>query len=598
MSITSLSQEFSGLALNQDEASNDTTTAAPTLHALSAPGGDDEPKTETGGSGNDHLIGGDGDDTANGGGGDDHISGGAGNDWESGGDGNDSLDGGSGNDNLNGGGGNDSLNGGSGADTMAGGAGNDTYSVDNAGDHVTESSGSGTDTVDASVSYTLTDNVENLVLTGSSGINGSGNALANTLTGNTGANHLEGGGGNDNVSGGDGNDQLSGGDGSDHLSGGRGADTMLGGSGNDSLSGGDGNDSLDGGSGADQLSGGGGDDSYVVDSSGDVVTEAASAGTDTVHATVDYTLGANLENVDLEGTAAIDATGNTLDNTLVGNAGDNLLSGAAGNDSLSGGNGNDSLSGGSGNDKLSGGDGNDALNGGDGNDSLNGGGGTDTMTGGGGNDVYSVNSSTDKVVEASGGGTDSVQSSIDYTLGSNLENLTLTGSQALHATGNALANTITGNSGSDTLTGGEGADHFVFNNMLGSDTVSDFHSGIDKLMFSQGGIHLGDGDTALEGGVAVGTGGSFSAQAELAIFTHDISGSITADSAAAVIGHASGDFATGHTALFAVDNGTSSAVYGFQSHDGNAVVSASELTLVATLDHTASTALTDYAWMS
>jgi Ca2+-binding RTX toxin-like protein len=113
---------------------------------------------------------------------------------------------GSGNDRLIGGAGNDLLDGGYGADTMIGGSGSDTYTVDNPGDVVTENAGQGTDTVKSSVSHTLGDNVEKLVLTGGTAINGTGNPLNNTLTGNGGANTLDGGAGNDILQGGKGND--------------------------------------------------------------------------------------------------------------------------------------------------------------------------------------------------------------------------------------------------------------------------------------------------------------------------------------------------------------------------------------------------------
>ena len=98
---------------------------------------------------------------------------------------------------------------------------------------------------------------------------------------------------------------------------------------------------LDGGLGNDTMIGGAGNDTYVVDAAGDVVTELASQGTDTVLSSVSYTLGVNVENLSLTGVAAINATGNTLDNVLTGNSGDNVLSGGTGNDTMIGGLGND-----------------------------------------------------------------------------------------------------------------------------------------------------------------------------------------------------------------------------------------------------------------
>lgn len=127
---------------------------------------------------------------------------------------------------LTGNGGDNTLDGGGGADTMTGGLGNDTYAVDNSGDIVIENGGEGTDAVLASITYTLANNVENLTLTGSGSLNGTGNTLSNILSGNGGKNSLDGGAGNDTLFGGSGNDSLTGGLGADGLSGGSGADTF------------------------------------------------------------------------------------------------------------------------------------------------------------------------------------------------------------------------------------------------------------------------------------------------------------------------------------------------------------------------------------
>jgi Ca2+-binding RTX toxin-like protein len=156
--------------------------------------------------------------------------------------------------------------------------------------------------------------------------------------------------------------------GNDTLNGADGNDNLFGGTGNDSLIGGLGNDTLNGGLGIDSLNGGVGDDTYTIDSATDIITEANNSGTDTVRSSVAYTLGANLENLILTGTSAINGTGNSFNNIVFGNTVNNTLNGRAGNDTLDGNLGNDTLNGDDGNDSLQGGPGNDRLNGGSGND--------------------------------------------------------------------------------------------------------------------------------------------------------------------------------------------------------------------------------------
>lgn len=325
---------------------------------------------------------------------------------------NDIILGNAGDDTLAGAEGNDWLDGGSGADQMAGGAGNDIYVVDNAADVTVEDIDGGIDTVDAKVSYTLADNVENLRLAGFSNISGTGNQLDNTISGNAADNTLSGMAGNDTLIGNGGSDSLYGGDDDDLLDAGTG------------------NDWLDGGSGSDTMLGGSGNDTYVVESTGDSVSEYASQGIDTVNSSIDYTLNANVENLNLTGTA-VNGTGNELDNVITGNMSDNTLAGLAGNDT------------------------------------LDGGAGADTMLGGTGNDTYIVDNIGDTAVELSDEGIDTVKSSITWALADNVENLTLTGTSVIDGTGNELDNTIIGNAvdnrltglvGNDTLDGGAGAD--------------------------------------------------------------------------------------------------------------------------------------------
>ena len=265
--------------------------------------------------------------------------------------------------------GNDVLAGGAGGDRLTGGLGNDTYTVNNAADIVVELASQGADHVKASIAtYTLAANVENLTYVGAGNFAGTGNTLNNVITGGAGHDTLRSGGGNDTIYGSAGNDTVYGEGGIDLVYGGEGTDKIFGGASNDRLSGdaGDdwllgednrdylygwtGNDLLDGGADNDQMVGCAGNDTYIVNSIGDLVTEKANEGIDTVQSSVTCTLAANVENLTLTGAAAINGTGNTVNNTIVGNGAANTLGGGSGNDTLSGGGGNDMLTGGQGAD--------------------------------------------------------------------------------------------------------------------------------------------------------------------------------------------------------------------------------------------------------
>jgi Ca2+-binding RTX toxin-like protein len=200
--------------------------------------------------------------------------------------------------------------------------------------------------------------------------------------------------------------------------------------------------------------GGMGDDTYVVDSTGDVVTEASGEGIDLVQSTISYTLGANIEWLLLDDGGSYDGTGNSLDNIIIGNDDANV------------------------------------LDGGDGDDVLDGAAGNDTLTGGAGNDTYYINGGTDTVVESFGGGADSVISSLaSYTLPNWVENLKLELSAAT-GLGNSLANQIEGNASANALAGLGGAD--VITGLGGDDTILG-GNGDDEL-------NGGDGADELTGG--------------------------------------------------------------------------------------------------
>ena len=494
------------------------------------------------------------DDTIDARGGNDAIRGRGGNDWLIGGAGNDVLDGGPGNDALEGGAGDDLLNAAEGddlfifrpgdgqdainlykpegqpdVDTLRFGHGiapSDLYMYRYAGSLVIRI-GEGTDRVWVQDNYRGPSGLDRIEF--ADGTSWAGADIERRVLRVTPYDDIvEGTSQADTFDGGLGDDQLYGQDGDDVLSGG---------AGNDALYGEAGNDMLDGGEGADTMEGGSGNDVYVVDSLQDWVYEGPSAGIDEVRSSISYALPANVEKLTLLGSAAVNATGNGLANTLTGNGAANVLDGGPGGDTMRGGGGDDlyvvdstadvvaenanegfdtvrasvsytlgsnveqleltgsSATSGTGNsldNVLIGNGANNTLSGGAGNDYLDGGGGSDTMRGGTGDDIYVVNAGTDVVTENANEGTDTVHSSVTLTLAANVEHLLLTGASAINGTGNSLANHIRGNGAANALNGSGGND--ILQGAGGNDTLTDT-SGNNLL-------DGGDGADSLNGGTA------------------------------------------------------------------------------------------------
>ncbi len=514
---------------------------------------------------------------------------------------------------IYGGGGDDTLATGGGLDTLIGGTGNDTYIIDFPAVIVIESAGEGADTVRASVDFTLPDNVENLTLTGEENVNGTGNSGDNTITGNAYDNVLNGGtGGLDTLIGGLGDDTYT----VDHATvtvieeAGAGTDTVnasvtfalganienltligsnaingTGNSGDNAITGNDADNTLSGGNGGlDTLIGGLGDDTYIVDHATVIVIESAGEGADTMKASIDFFLGANVENLILTGSASISGFGNDLANVIEGNTGSNVLVGGLGADALSGGDdadyllidgsdtvidggagfdsafvqtaaavtldmgassiewvqgnagndvfnaasqsgavylygmgGDDTLTGGAFGDYLDGGDGTDTLSGGDGADLMLGNGGSDILRGDGGDDSL-IELGGDSVIDG-GAGFDSLfvwsdtgvtldltAASIEWVQGSvpgddhldgagNTVNTFLYGwggNDVLrggagddYIAGGAGDDVLTGGAGNDTLIGETGFDRYVYTDTVwGSDTIHSFDFNGEKLDFT------------------------------------------------------------------------------------------------------------------
>ncbi|WP_095011888.1 calcium-binding protein [Tsuneonella mangrovi] len=461
--------------------------------------------------------------------------------------------------------GNDTLGGPAGGQSMSGGPGDDTYLLYDIGDTAHEKPGEGNDTVLTKFNYaSLPDNIENLIFVGTGDavlegndlnnyvVGGSGNDEFNgsfgndifdgkdgtdlvnysgylgpvtidlnvtgrqdagsagqdilrniesvrgsdgddTLLGSNGANELDGflgndtidgRGGDDHLIGGGGNDTLMGNSGRDLIEGGDGNDTLLGGASIDTLVGGSGDDILDGGTGADVMSGGLGADTYYIDYAGDQVTEQGTNDIDTIVSSIDYAQLPDLvENLTLSGGAQLGG-GNALDNRIDAGASGIELFGYAGNDVLVG-------------NALD-----NQLHGGDGNDTLDGGTGADLLDGGAGDDYYVLSDRSATLVEAKGGGIDTIEildtTYPTYGLPANFENLIL-GSGVTNGNGNAADNSITGNDAANHLLG-RGNDDDLYG--LGGDDVLDGGTGADHLFGGDGNDQLlgGDGNDTLDGG--------------------------------------------------------------------------------------------------
>lgn len=333
----------------------------------------------------------------------------------------------------------DLLRGGAGADTLRGVAGSDDELSGGEGDDVLIAAEEGLVVAEALLRG---EGGADLLLLGGAGSSGAldGGAGADTLVAATGTEALlQGGSGDDVLVLGLGNHVVDGGSGLDLLvadwsgqddavfvwsfgdgegllgSGAYFADfsgierfALTGGAGDDELVGGAFSDTLEGRGGADTLDGGLGNDLYGIDSAGDVVLD--SGGQDTIRASISWTLDAAMEGLELVAPGLV-GIGNGLANWMLGSGGSQTLSGGAGADSLAGGSGND---------------------------------------------VYRVDDAGDRLLD--GGGLDTVESSVSWSLGGALEALRLVGSDSLNGTGNGLNNLLIGNAAVNTLSGGAGAD--------------------------------------------------------------------------------------------------------------------------------------------
>ncbi len=480
----------------------------------------------------------------------------------------DVLTGLAGNDVLLGNDGDDSLDGGAGLDTMTGGLGDDTYVVDNAGDVVTENAAGGTDTVQTSISYTLSSEVENLTGTGTTGLTLTGNALQNVITGTSGADLIVGGDDNfvDALIGGQGNDtyiisntgttvvtandEIT--EGTDNALNGSGIDTVLvvasaarnayqlnagagvenitasdvnstlrldltGNGFSQNISGNNGINILTGGGGSDTLTGFAGDDSYNVGSVDTVVVEAANGGNDIVNITaanalttaVSYTFSGDIETITAaNATGLINITGGDSNQTITGNGSANLLNGGGGIDTLDGGLGNDTYV----VDRLE--------------DEIIDAGGTDRVNVGG---SYQLNVAGIEVLAAAGttlpatGGAGSGQGDGTLSLAGLNTTTNVDGGTTFYTGDTATTQTIYGNAGNnilngrqgtgaggvvDTLIGGSGDD--IYRVYAQGDVVIEDTAGGNDTIYTSADYSLTDNDaSALNAVIGANTGANY-----------------------------------------------------------------------------------------
>jgi Ca2+-binding RTX toxin-like protein len=428
----------------------------------------------------------------------------------------------------------DTLVANSGADTLIGGGNNDTFIVNSGSDVVRDSYTTTTNTIVSSAGYVLPTNVNNLILTGTAALTGTANGAADTLTTNSGIDTLVGGAGNDtfvisnssddvldtsttavnvvqtsvtftlptNVNG----LQLTG---SGNLvgTGNIGNDSLVGNSGSDTLIAGSGVDTLVAGAGLDTLIGGSGNDLFIVNNSADVIQDTSTTATNSVQSSVSFSLAANVNSLTLTGTSALMGTANSGADTLTSNSGVDTLIGGSGNNTFVINNSSDVLqdtsttatntaksgvsyslaanvntliltgsaslvgTGNGGNDSLTGNSGTDTLKAGSGVDTLIAGTGVATLMGGTGNTTFVINNTGDAVQDTSTTTSNTLRSSVTYSLPTNVNALVLTGTAALKGTANSGNDTLTSNTGLDTLVGGSGNDVFVISNA--SDVIQD-----------------------------------------------------------------------------------------------------------------------------